>query len=140
MRRGFTLLELLVAVALALALAGLGLWRLGTAVALQRVHGAALQVAADVERAREAARRTQRAACWQRLDDRRYRLLLEGSATVRSLPKFVFFLEPPPGARLCYYPPAGEFPASTRKIVLGDRRGHLRKVKIVGVTGKVIVP
>lgn len=135
MRRGATLLELLVALAVFGLLAALGgLWVTGLREEV-RLREAASQFALDLQRARAEARRQSRNWQVEVGSGGQYRIGPQGTLAQRSLPHGAVFQGT---GRVTFQAPYGtlDVPNYSFAVALGNRQ---LRVNVVGLTGKVVV-
>lgn len=138
-KKGFTLLELLIALAVVGILATLGFSSFLGAQRRAQLSEATAQFASDLQRARSEAQRHNRNASLALNDDSSYILTLDGNATIRTLPHGAQ-VEVVSGAdTVTYNAPYGEVDAPDRRFAISSARiDEVRYVRIIGVTGKVI--
>jgi len=137
MRRGFTLIEVLVALAvlavlLALSTTGLSQYRKRLAL-----NQAATQLATDLNRARSQARRTSaRQTVSAPNGGTSYTVSGPGRPVVKNLPGGVRFLR---GGTVTFYPPYGNTDATPKQFVLEGAGGERVFVNVIGIGGKAVV-
>ncbi len=148
LNRGFSLLELLLVVAIIGVLGAIATPTFRRSTDAARLNEAAAQIAADLQRVRSSAQRTNQNATFALTSGspQRYTLTISGVSTTRTLPTNVQVATTPAPLTLTYFAPFGEreragTPAPTARLDLTLRNRTLppRYVKVVGVTGKVYV-
>ncbi len=137
MRRGFTLIEVLVTLAVLAILLGLSATGLSQYRKRLALNQAATQLATDLNRARSQARRTStRQAVSAPNGATRYTIASPGRTVVRGLPGGVRFYR---GATVTFYPPYGNTDATPKQFVLEGVGGERVFVNVVGIGGKAVV-
>lgn len=137
MRRGFTLLELLIVCAVIAILTAVGIVTFRNATERARVNDAATQVSADLQRARSASQRFNRGSVFQvtAANPRAYKLTVNGQETTKTLPAGAKF---DAAKTISYSAPFGEIAgASDVELKVRSAGGTERSVRVLGVTGKV---
>ena len=142
-KRGFTLLEILIALAIMTILAGVGYASIRGMTERYRVDAATAQVASDLVRVRSYAQTKNVSASWKKISSNSYELNLGGAKKTYLLPNGIRFVQPADGAKVEYTAPYGEVSingstVAALKIVLSNGKGESTEVHVVGVTGKVI--
>ncbi len=140
MRKGFTIIELLLVCAIIGILSAVAAPNYMAARNRARVSEATAQLAADLQRARSSAQRSSTAASLTWIDKSNYRTLINGVTVTRKLPENVE-ITAPAGTTVSYSAPFGEVssaaPVTFSVGLYGRSDVKRREVKIVGTTGKV---
>ncbi len=138
---GFTLLELLLVLVIVGILASLGMSTFIRAQRNAQLQEATVQFAADLQRARSAAQRhNQNARVALGEEPAAYTLALGGETSERRLPHDAQVRVERGSARVTYTAPYGEVGALNKRFVItSGRTERVRYVKVIGVTGKVII-
>ena len=139
---GVTLTELLIVLAIIGILASLGAGPYLEAQRRAQLQEATVQFAADLRRARGAAQRySQNASVALSGDVSSYVLTLNGVATTRRLPHDAQVEVERGSGAVSYTAPYGEVSGALNRrfVISSTRTDEVRYVKVIGVTGKVIV-
>ena len=140
MTRGFTLLELLLVLTIVGILASLGLSTFVNAQRAAQLQEATVQFATDLQRARSAAQRYNQNASIKLGDTpSTYTLSVDGVETVKQLPHGARVEAEGSSRTVSYSAPYGEVNAISKRFVITSRTPDVRYVKVIGVTGKVII-
>ena len=137
MQKGFTLLELLIVCAIIAILSAVGVITFRNAIERARVNEAAVQVSADLQRARSASQRFNRSSTFQitAANLKAYKLTVNDQETTKTLPAGAQF---DAAKTVNYSAPFGEVGgAAITTLKVQSASGAERSVKILGVTGKV---
>ncbi len=139
--QGFTLLELLFVLVILGVLASLGFSTLMEARGRAQLEEATVQFAADVQRARSTAQRHNRSASIALGEELgRYTLTLNDVTHERRLPHDAQVSVEHGSGSVTYSAPFGEVNALSRRFTIASARTErVRYVKVIGVTGKVII-
>ena len=136
---GFTLLELLFVLVIVGILASLGFSTFLRAQRNAQLGEATVQFATDLQRARSAAQRHNQNASVA-LGETSYTLTLDDETSERRLPHGAQVRIERGSANVTYTAPYGEVGALNKRFVITSRRTErVRYVKVIGVTGKVII-
>ena len=140
-REGFTLLELLLVLAIIGILAALGFSNFMSAQREAQLQEATAQFATDLQRARSTAQRyNQNASVRLGNIPSTYTLSVNGVDTVRQLPHGARVVAEGSVAVVSYTAPYGEINATSRRFVISSTRTpDVRYIKVIGVTGKVLI-
>ena len=139
---GFTLVELLLVLVIVGILVSLGSGPYLEAQRRAHLREAAVQFAADLQRARGAAQRhSQDASVTLDADASSYTLTLGGVVAARRLPHGARVEVERGSGVVSYTAPYGEVNSALNKrfVISSARTDAVRYVKVIGVTGKVIV-
>ena len=139
--QGFTLIELLIALAIVGILAALGFSNFVSATRNAQLQEATAQFAADLQRARSTAQRYNQDASLTVNGGSDYTLVLDGRVTARQLPRGTEVDVEIGGNNVTYSAPYGEIRGAVNRrfVITSAHTGKERVVKVIGVTGKVIV-
>lgn len=142
MKKGFTLLELLIVVTLIGIAMTIGGISLQAAIMRARVNDATTQLSADFQRLRNAAQRhnVNASITFPSAKVSTYSYTIGGKTIYRVTPKNVEITLPQSPLKVTYAAPYGErASAASTKITVADKKkpAVARTLKIVGVTGKV---
>lgn len=139
MQKGFTIIELLLVCAIIGIVSAVAAPNFLAARNRARVGETASQLAADLQRARSSAQRTNAAASLTWLDKTQYRTVIDGTTVTRKLPDKVE-ITAPAGTAITYRAPFGEVDGTvpvTFTVSLQGRADVTRSVRVIGTTGKV---
>ena len=140
MKKGFSLIELLIVIAIMGILAAMGTALQQRAVQRARIQSATAQLAADLERARSSAQKSNTSASLSVASTtaHSYSLTLNGQATTIDLPSQTQVQVAAP-LSITYTAPFGEVATTAMFTVraVGSSLPPLY-VKVIGVTGKVV--
>ncbi len=139
-QKGFTIIELLLVCAIIGILSAVAAPNYMAARNRARVNEATAQLAADLQRARSSAQRSNTTASLTWVDKSNYRTLINGVTVTRTLPENVEIVAPA-NTTVSYSAPFGEVggaaPVTFSVSLYGRSNVKPREVRVIGTTGKV---